>query len=399
MKNRISDKVLHCVDSMTLSLSEKVAAYKKAGEKVVSFGTGEPDFITPEYIREGGKAAIDAGYTKYDAVAGVLALRQAIAKKLEKKNHLIYEPDEVIVTSGAKSALSVALQTILNQGDEVVIPVPYWVSYTEMVKLAGGVPVLVKTLPENQFKMQATDFEAAITEKTKVLMLNTPVNPTGVFYSKEELSTIAEVAVRHNILVISDEIYEEFVYDGKKVTSIATLGDAIKQNTIVINGFSKTYAMTGWRLGYAAAPKDIIDGMKRIQGHTLSHPCTIAQYAGLTALDGGEEVVTQIIKTFDKRRHVMMERLDRIPGLGYIYPESTFYVFVDLSRLLENPKLNIQTAYEFSEKLLTEEKVVTIPGEAFGVERHIRLSFATSEEAIEEGFDRIEKFLKKRGMY
>lgn len=397
MKNRISDKVTNCVASMTLSLSEKAAAYKKAGESVISFGTGEPDFTTPAYICEGGKAAIDAGYTKYDAVAGVLELRQAIARKLERDNGLHYTVDEIIVNSGAKSSLFVALQTILNPGDEVVMPIPYWVSYTEMVKLAGGVPVLVPTRPEDQFKMQPAALEAAITDRTRVLMLNTPVNPTGVFYQKDELQAIADVCLRHDLLIIADEIYEAFLYDDNQIVSIATLSEAVKQNTLVVNGFSKTFAMTGWRLGYAAGPKDLIDGMKRIQGHTISHPSTIAQHAGITALNDQGDTVAKIIQTFDARRKRMCARLDKIDGLRYIYPQSTFYIFVDVSGITHDPACGIDSAFAFSEKLLTEEKVVTIPGEAFGVADYIRLSFATSIEAIEEGFDRIEKFLNKRG--
>ena len=377
MRARVAEKVENCIDSLTLSLSEKAKAFREAGESVVSFGTGEPDFTTPEYICDGAKAAIDAGHTKYDAVTGVAALRNAIAKKLREDNGLSYGMDEIIVNSGAKSSLSVALQTILNPGDEVIIPKPYWVSYTEMVKLAGGVPVVVDTDPENAFKMTAEQMKAAITDKTKAMMLNTPVNPTGVLYSREELQALADVAVAADILVIADEIYEEFVYDGNKMVSIASLGEAIKNNTILVNGFSKTYAMTGWRLGYAAAPADIIAGMKRIQGHTISHPSTITQYAGITALEEKGEVVNEIIRIFDERRRAMMARLDKISQLSYIYPQSTFYIFVDISQVIE----------------LNEQKVVTIPGEAFGVTEHIRLSFATSMEEIEEGFNRIEAFL------
>ncbi|SDP81073.1 aspartate aminotransferase [Eubacterium maltosivorans] len=393
MRTRVSEKVENCIDSLTLSLSEKAKAFREAGEAVVSFGTGEPDFTTPAYICDGAKAAIDAGHTKYDAVTGVAALRSVIARKLKEDNGLSYGMDEIIVNSGAKSSLSVALQTILNPGDEVIIPKPYWVSYTEMVKLAGGVPVVVDTDPENAFKMTAEQMKAAITDKTKAMMLNTPVNPTGVLYSREELQALAAVAVEADILVISDEIYEEFVYDGNKTVSIASLGEAIKNNTILVNGFSKTYAMTGWRLGYAAAPADIIAGMKRIQGHTISHPSTITQYAGITALEEKGEVVDEIIRIFDERRKTMMARLDKIPQLSYIYPQSTFYIFVDISRVIEDNRYGIASGYEFSQRLLNEQKVVTIPGEAFGVTEHIRLSFATSMEEIEEGFNRIEAFL------
>ena len=393
MKNRIADRVNHCIDSMTLKLSARAKAFKDAGENVISFGTGEPDFTTPDYICEGGKAAIDARHTKYDAVAGVAALRAAIADKFAQDNGLSYSPEEIIVCSGAKTYLSVALQTLLNPGDEVIIPKPYWVSYTEMVKLAGGVPVIVDTRPENQFKMTARELQAAITPKTRVLMLNSPVNPTGVIYGPEDLKAIAEVAVAADLVVLSDEIYEAFVYDGNKTVSIAALGEAIKNNTLVINGFSKTFAMTGWRLGYAAGPKDIIDAMKKVQGHNISHPCTIAQYAGLTALRDKGAAVAEMIAVFDERRRAMMARLDKIAVLDYIYPASTFYIFVDISAVIKDNKNDIASGYDFSERLLEDYKVVTIPGEAFGVENHIRLCFTTAVADIEAGFDRIEAFL------
>ncbi|MDO4288551.1 MAG: pyridoxal phosphate-dependent aminotransferase [Eubacterium sp.] len=395
MSNRIAKRVEDCIDSMTLKLSARAKAFKDAGERVISFGTGEPDFTTPDYICEGGKAAIDQRHTKYDAVAGVAALRKAIADKFRADNGLDYSADEIIVCSGAKTCLSVALQTLLNPGDEVIIPKPYWVSYTEMVKLAGGVPVLVDTKPENQFKMTARELEAAITPKTRVLMLNTPVNPTGVIYSREDLGAIAQVVVKNDIIVLSDEIYEEFVYDGNKTVSIAALGDDIKNNTIVINGFSKTFAMTGWRLGYAAGPRDIIDAMKKVQGHNISHPCTIAQYAGLTALLEKGEAVAQMIAVFDERRRAMMARLDKLADLSYIYPASTFYIFVDISAIIKDNRNDIASGYDFSEGLLEEYKVVTVPGEAFGVKNHLRFCFTTSVEDIQEGFDRIEAFLAK----
>jgi len=390
---RLSDKIYNCTDSLTLSMAEKASAYEAAGESVIRFGTGEPDFTTPAYICDGAKAAIDAGYTKYDAVAGVLALRQAIAKKLKAENGLEYSVGEIIVNSGAKSSLSVALQTLLNPGDEVIMPRPYWVSYTEMVKLAGGVPVIVDTQPENGFKMTAEELEAAITDQTKVVMLNTPVNPTGQFYTEQELRPLAQVIVANDLIVISDEIYEAFIYDGHHTVSIASLGEDIKAHTVVVNGFSKTFAMTGWRLGYAAGPKDIIDGMKKIQGHTISHPSTITQHAGVTALLEQGDRIEGTIRIFDERRHAMMERLDRIPVFDYLYPASTFYIFVDVRKVLADPDYGVKSAYELSERLLLEQKVVTIPGEAFGVDGFIRFAYTTDIPSIEEGFNRIEAFL------
>lgn len=393
---KLSQKLETCIPSLTLKLAEQAAAFTAAGESVVRFGTGESDFITPDYICAGAKAAIDAGHTKYDAVAGVYALRQAIAEKLRVENGLEYTPDDIIVGSGAKVSLSVGLQAMLDPGDEVIIPRPYWVSYTEMVKLAGGVPVVVDTDPGADFKMTTEQLKAAMTDKTTALMLNTPLNPTGVFYTEGELAELAKVIVEADIWVISDEIYEAFVYDDAKVVSIASLGEAIKAHTLVVNGFSKTFAMTGWRLGYAAGPRTLIEGMKKIQGHLISHPSTITQYAGITALTEKGDKVSEIVAVFDVRRRAMMARMNAIPEFRYIYPLSTFYIFVDISAIIGDNKYKIASAYDFAAQLLEKEKVVTIPGEAFGVENYIRFSFATSLEEIQEGFDRIEHFLEGR---
>ena len=393
----LSDRVKNCGESMTLSLAEKAKKLKENGESVVDFGTGEPDFKTPDYICDGGKAAIDAGYTKYDAVAGVYALRQVISKKLREDHGLDYAPDNIIINSGAKSAIFIALQTILNPGDEVIVVRPYWVSYTEMIRLAGGVPVIAETQRENQFKLTPEELIYAITPKTKAIILNSPTNPTGVIYSLEELLKLSEVLVRNKIMVISDEVYEEFVYGDRNHISIASLNSEIKALTILVNGFSKTFAMTGWRLGYAAATSEIVAGMKRVQGHTLSHPSTISQHAGRVALAEKGALTDDIIREFDERRQAMLQRLDQIPGIDYIYPESTFYIFVDIEEILSNRKkvLNPDTSLGFCEKLLDSARVVAVPGESFGMPNYIRLSFATTIEAIEEGFDRIEKFVNQ----
>jgi len=396
VKSMVSDKVKFCQDSLTLSLAEKAKNFKDAGESVISFGTGEPDFTTPEYICVGANKAIKAGHTKYDAVAGVLALRKAISKKLREDNGLDYPPENIIVNSGAKSSIFLALQTILNPGDEVIVPCPYWVSYTEMIRLAGGIPVIAETQRDNKFKLTPDELIYAITPKTKAIILNTPGNPTGVIYSLDELLALSEVIVRNSILVISDEIYEEFVYDNRKHISIASLNSDIKKQTILINGFSKTYAMTGWRLGYAAASPEIITGMKRIQGHTISHPSTISQHAGITALEEKGDFIHKIMLLFDERRQVMIEQLDNINGLDYIYPEGAFYIFVDITNILINRKniIHPDTSYGFSEKLLEAAKVVVIPGEAFGMPNYIRFSFATSIEDIDEGFRRLNRFIE-----
>jgi len=396
MKSMVSDKVKNSLDSLTLSLAEKAKTLKDAGESIISFGAGEPDFTTPEYICAGAKKAINAGYTKYDAVAGVLDLRKALSKKLRDENGLDYPPENIIVNSGAKSSISIALQTILNPGDEVIVPRPYWVSYTEMIRLAGGVPIIAETQKSNNFKLSPDELIYAITTRTKAIILNTPVNPTGVMYSLDELLALSEVLVRNKIIVISDEIYEEFVYENRKHISIASLNREIKNQTILVNGFSKTYAMTGWRLGYAAANSEIINGMKRVQGHTISHPSTISQHAGITALQEKSNTIDKIIMMFDERRLAMIEYLNRIPELDYIYPESTFYIFVDLSNILKNRKniINPDTSFGFCEKLLEVAKVVVIPGDAFGMPNYMRLTFAASLEDIDEGFRRLTQFIE-----
>lgn len=390
---KCSEKIDRCSDSLTLALAEKAAALTDAGADVVRFGTGEPDFDTPAYIGDGAKAAIDAGYTKYDAVAGVYALREAICDKLEGENHLHYTPANIVVTSGAKSALAVSLQTLLDPGDEVIIPRPYWVSYTEMVKLAGGVPVIVDTDPEDGFKMTAQALAAAVTGRTKVVMLNTPVNPTGQVYRKEELTALAEVIVAEDLVVISDEIYEAFVYDlNAAAVSIAALGEAIKARTIVVNGFSKTFAMTGWRLGWAAAPAWIAAGMNKIQGHTISHPSTISQHAGIAALRGRAGRIAPMIAEYAARRKTMTARLDAL-GLSYLPPDGTFYIFVDVRPLLADPSTPFETATAFSMQLLEAKQVVTIPGEAFGADGFVRFAYTVDRATIDKGFDRIEAFL------
>jgi len=398
IESMISDRVKNIQDSLTLSLAEKTKILKDAGEAVISFGTGEPDFTTPEYICDGAKKAINAGYTKFDVVAGVLDLRKAISKKLRDDNGLDYPPENIIVNSGAKSSILIALQTILNPGDEVIVPRPYWVSYLEMIRLAGGVPIIAETQKSNNFKLTPDELIYAITTKTKAIILNAPVNPTGVIYTLEELLALSEVLVRNKILVISDEIYEEYVYENHKHISIASLNREIKNQTILVNGFSKTYVMTGWRLGYAAANAEIIDGMKRVQAHTLSHPSTISQYAGLTALQEKSNTVENIVRMFDERRLKMIEYLNRIPEIDYIYPESTFYIFVDISTVLNNRKniINPDTSFGFAEKLLEVAKVIVIPGEAFGMPNYIRLSFAAAPiEEIDEGSHRLTQFIER----
>jgi len=393
----ISDRVKNCRESITLSLVEKIRKYKEAGESIINFGIGEPNFKIPDYICDAAKAIIDAGYTKSDAVAGVYSLRRAISKKLREDNGLDYSTDNIIINNGVKSSISVALQTILNPGDEVIVVKPYWVSYIEMIRLVGGVPVIADTQRDNQFKLTPDELIYAITPKTKAIILNTPTNPTGVMYSLDELLKLSEVLVRNNVIVISDEIFEEFVYGERKHISIASLNSEIKDLTIVVNGFSKTFAMTGCSLGYAAANSEIIDGMKQVQGHTISNPSAISQHVGKIVLEEKGEINENFIHVFDERRQAMIDRLDQIPGIEYIYPESTFYIFVDIEQILNNRKnvMNPDTSFGFCEKLLENYKVVVVPGEAFGMTNYLRFSFAAAIEDLDEGFNRISKFINQ----
>lgn len=397
MKKLIADRVKNMTPSITLAITAKANELKAKGVDVIGFGAGEPDFDTPEYIKKAGIEAIQKGFTKYTPATGITPLKEAISKKLREDNGLEYSVDEIIINSGAKNSIATALQAICNVGDEVIIPVPYWVSYSEMVKIPEAIPVFIETKPESNFKVTKKELVSAITPKTKAIMINTPSNPTGAVYSKEELQDIAEVAIENQVYVISDEIYEKLIYDNNKHISIASLGKEIKNLTILINGMSKEYAMTGWRLGYTAANKDVIQAMGKIQGHALSHPSSITQYAGLGALEGDQSVVQDMVKEFDKRRNYMLKRLEAIDDLDYIYPEGAFYVFVDISKVFGRTfnNVTINSSLDFANLLLDQINVAVVPGIGFGADNYMRLSYATSLEAIEEGLNRIENFLKE----
>ncbi len=381
---------------MTLAITAKANQLKAQGFDVMSFGAGEPDFDTPEYIQAAGIHAIKAGFTRYTPASGIIELKKAIADKLLVDNGLKYEPDEIIVNCGAKHSISTALQAICNSKDQVIIPVPYWVSYPEMVKLVGAVPIFVETKAENNFKITKEDIKPVITHETKAIILNSPSNPTGAVYSKKELQDIAELAVENQFYVISDEVYEKLIYDDKEHISIASLGEEIRKLTIVINGMSKAFAMTGWRLGYTAANKDVISAMGRIQSHAISHPSSISQYAGVIALRDDEGIIEEKLNEFDKRRRYMIERLDNMENVGYIYPEGAFYIMVDVSKVFGRTigNITINSSLDFSNAILEKEYVAVIPGAAFGADQYIRLSYATSMETIEEGLNRLERFIK-----
>ncbi|MDD2574018.1 MAG: pyridoxal phosphate-dependent aminotransferase [Bacillota bacterium] len=383
--------------SMTIDITAKAKKMKEEGRDIVGFGAGEPDFDTPEFIADAGVKAIREGKTRYTSAYGIDGLRKEISKKLKEDNGLDYSYNQIILSSGAKHSLSTAFQAICDPGDEVIVPLPYWVSYPEMVTIAGGKPVIVKTLKENSFKITARQLEDSITPRTKAIILNSPSNPTGVVYSRKELEKIAAVAVEKDIFVISDEIYEKLVYDGMTHVSIASLGDSIKSLTILINGMSKAYAMTGWRLGYAAAEPDIIKAMGTIQVHAISHPSSIAQYAGEAALKGDQTIITQMAKEYDNRRKYALERLDGISGLTYVKPEGAFYVYISLEGLLGKSYggKTIDSSLVFTKLLLENKEVAVIPGAAFGDDTYIRMSYATSMEQIKRGLDRMEQFVSE----
>ncbi len=391
-----SRKAEQISSSITLAIDAKAKKMKAEGIDVIGFGAGEPDFNTPENIQSAAIEAIKEGRTKYTAASGINELKLAIAEKFKNDNCLSYLPSQIIVSTGAKQCLANALQAILNPGDEVIIPVPYWVSYPELVKIADGVPVFVETKEENNFKYTIDALEAAITSKSKAIILNSPNNPTGTVYSEEELFAIAEFSRENNLIIISDEIYEKLIYDNEKHTSIAKLSQDAYNRTIVINGMSKSYAMTGWRIGYAAAGNEtIIKLMSNIQSHMTSNANSIAQYASVEALKGSQDTIKYMINEFKKRRDYMVERVNTFKHVSCLKPSGAFYVMVNISKALDklyNGEL-IGSSLRFSEILLDEEKVAVIPGSAFGVDSYIRLSYATSIKNIETGLNRIEHFL------
>ena len=393
----VSEKVKRIAPSLTLEITAKAKKMKKEGLSVIGFGAGEPDFNTPDYINESAKNALDIGFTKYTPASGMQELKVAICEKFLKDNNLCYDPAQIVISSGAKSSLYHAICAIINDGDEVILPSPYWLTYPELVGLAGGKCVFVEALRENGYKMTALEFEKAITEKTKCLILNSPNNPTGAVYSREELIEIAKVCEKHGIFVISDEIYEKLVY-GESHYSIAQYNDFMKEHTIVVNGMSKTYSMTGWRIGYLAAPLTIAKAISSMQSHTTSNACSIAQYASVTALTDkkGEQFITQMQKIFNERRLLILDRLSKIKDIVCIEPKGAFYVFVDVSKLYGKSfnGVKIESSLSFADCAL-KKGIALIPGVAFGNDNCIRLSYAISKEDIVEGIDRLAQFVSE----
>ncbi len=394
----ISKKTKQIAPSLTLEITAKAKKMKADGISVVGFGAGEPDFNTPDYIINSAKHALDIGFTKYTPASGTVELKKAICEKFLKDNGLKYEQNQIVISSGAKSSLYHAICAIVDEGDEVILPSPYWLTYPELIKLAGGKCVLVETKKENAYKMTASQFENAITEKTKCLILNTPNNPTGAIYTKEEISAIAKIAEEKGIYVISDEIYEKLVYDGEEHYSIAQYSEKMKELTVIINGMSKTYAMTGWRIGYLAAPIDIAKAVSSMQSHTTSNACSISQYASVTALTDpeGEVFIEKMQKIFDERRKLMYDMLADVKGIECVYPKGAFYVFINIKNLIGKKfdGVTIDGSLTFADCAL-KKGVAIIPGVAFGNDDCIRLSYATSNEDIVEGVNRLISFINE----
>lgn len=392
---KLANRALNITPSVTLSIDAKAKQMVAQGIKVINFGVGEPDFNTPENIANAAVKAIHGGQTRYTPASGTEILRTAICEKLKNENGLEYTPAQIVVSNGAKHSIYNTLLALCDDGDEVIIPVPYWVSYSEMVKMVGAVPVFVGTREEEDFKVRISELEAAITPKTKALFLNSPSNPTGMVYSREELEAIAKLCVKHQIYVISDEIYEKLLYDGAKHVSIATLGSEIKELTIVINGMSKAYAMTGWRIGYTASNKALAAAMGSLQSHATSNPNSIAQAASVEALRGPQETIDMMVGEFAKRRVRMVELINNIPGLSCRMPKGAFYVMANVSRVLGKTIGGevISDDVKLAGALLEKAHVAVVPGSGFGAGDFIRLSYATSMENLEEGLRRIAAFL------
>ena len=393
----LSNRAKSLKPSPTLAINAKAKSMQAQGIHVISFGAGEPDFDTPENIKQAAKKALDEGFTKYTPVGGIDELKDAIIKKFQRDSGLSYKRSEILVSCGGKHSFYNLAQAIFDQGDEVIIPAPYWVSYPPMVALANATPVIVETREKNDFKITPEELKKAITPKTKALIINSPSNPTGSAYTKKELEKIAEIGISKNFFVISDEIYEKIVYDGFQFTSIASLNDEIKKRTIIVHGVAKTYAMTGWRIGYTAGSEEIISAMNNIQSQSTSNPTSIAQKASVEALAGLQDEVGKMVSAFGQRRNYIVDRLNKIPGVSCYKPVGAFYVFPNFSsyygKSYQGKK--IENSTHLADFFLDVARVAVVPGVEFGADPFERLSYATSMEDIKEGLNRIEEALKK----
>ena len=395
----ISHRCQNIAPSVTLQIDARAKEMRAAGLDVIGFGAGEPDFPTPQHICDAAKEALDLGMTRYTPAAGTKELRKAICEKLRRDNDMTYTYGDILVSSGAKHTLFTILQGIIDPGDEVLIPTPCWVSYPEMVRMAGGVPIFIPADESTNFIPTSRDIASRVTRRTKAIIITSPSNPNGSVWEQEQLQFVADLAVSHPFYVISDEIYEKLIYDGRKHLSIAQLGEQIKAQTFLVNGMSKAYAMTGWRIGYVAGPRHEITAMANFQSQATSNANTIAQYAAMKALQGDQSCVDEMVKEFEKRRDLMVERINAIPGISCRKPQGAFYIMMNIRQLLGrtyNGRV-LESSMDFAELLLAEKQVAVVPGVAFEAEGYCRLSYAVSADQINRGLDRIEEFVRTRG--
>jgi len=389
---KLAKRVSALTPSTTLAITAKAKELKAAGHDVIGLGAGEPDFNTPQHIIDAAVRSMNEGHTKYTPSGGLAELKNSIAEKFKRDQNIEYKPSQIIVCTGAKHALYTLFQVILDEGDEVIIPTPYWVSYPEQVKLAGGKPVYVEGLEENHFKISPEQLKNVITEKTKAIVINSPSNPTGVMYTEEELSALGEVCLEHDILIVSDEIYEKLTYGGKKHVSIAQLSDKLKEQTVIINGVSKSHSMTGWRIGYAAGSEDVIKAMTNLASHSTSNPTSIAQYGAIAAYNGPSEPLEEMREAFEHRLNTIYAKLVEIPGFSCVKPEGAFYLFPNAKEAAQS--CGFKDVDEFVKALLEEEKVAIVPGSGFGSPDNVRLSYATSLDLLEKAVERIKRFVE-----
>ena len=387
MNYKISQRAASLAPSLTLAIDSKAKAMKAAGEDVVGFGAGEPDFDTPQHIKDAAAKALASGFTKYTPSSGIPELREAIADKFKRENGLTYKPSQVIVSCGGKHSCYNVILATCEAGDEVIIPAPYWLSYPEMVKLAGAKPVIIQTSDKTEFKVTPEQLRAAITPNTRLFVLNSPSNPTGSVYTPEEVKALGDICVEKNVLIMSDEIYEHLLYDNAKVKSVASFSPAHQEHTIIVHGFAKAWSMTGWRLGFLAAPEPIAKAIDAVQSHSTSNPTSFAQKGGVAALTGSQDHLKTWLVEFDKRRRYAHAKLSAMPGVTCVNAQGAFYLFPNISRT------GLKSA-EFCARLLEQEKVVAVPGIAFGADDYIRLSYATSLANIEKGLERMDKLCR-----
>jgi aspartate aminotransferase len=387
MNYKISQRAASLSPSLTLQIDSEAKAMKAAGEDVVGFGAGEPDFDTPQHIKDACAKALASGFTKYTPASGIPELREAIADKFKRENGLTYKPSQVIVSCGGKHSCYNVILATCEAGDEVIIPSPYWLSYPEMVKLAGATPVIITTTDRTEFKVTPAQLRAAITPNTRLFVLNSPSNPTGSVYTPEEIKALGDICVEMNVLIMSDEIYEHLVYDGAKVKSVASFSPAHFEHTIIVHGFAKAWSMTGWRLGFLAAPEPIAKAIDAVQSHSTSNPTSFAQKGGVAALTGSQEHLPKWLAEFDKRRTYAHQKLNSIPGISCVNAKGAFYLFPNISQT------GLKSG-DFCRRFLKEQKVAAVPGIAFGADEYLRISYATSMANIEKGLDRLDKFVR-----